>query len=50
MLETLFSPSNASPLLMEASPMSATVWRSSSPGVLRSATAIPKAAEIELPA
>ena len=47
--DTLFSPSNANPPLMEPSPMTATIWRSVSP-LLAEATAMPKAAEMELDA
>ena len=47
--EALFNPSKASPPLMLPSPITATTWRSFSP-FLAAATAIPKAAEIELEA
>ena len=47
--DALFSPSKASPPLMEPSPMMATTWRLASP-FLAAATAIPRAAEIELEA
>ena len=47
--EALFSPSKASPPLMEPSPITATTCRLFSPCFL-AATAIPKAAEIEFDA
>ncbi len=50
LLDALFNPSNASPPLIEASPMTATVLRCSCPGVVLSAMAIPKAAEMEFEA
>ncbi|CUQ29333.1 Uncharacterised protein [Segatella copri] len=46
-LDTLFSPSKASPPLMAPSPMTATTCLSVSP-FSRAATAIPSAAEMEL--
>ena len=46
-LETLLSPSKASPPLMAPSPITATVCLSSLP-VFLAATAIPNAAEMEL--
>ena len=49
MEEALFSPSNANPPLMEPSPITATIWRPVSP-FLSAATAMPKAAEMELDA
>ena len=45
----LLRPSKAKPPLMEPSPITATTWRSTSP-FFRAATAIPKAAEMELDA